>query len=304
MNPQHHCSRRDETVQHRRLIPVIVALAERGRHSRPRWRNLPSSSNLSWAPALASTLSTRIVSSCLARGYVTARATRDPQYESPLHHDRASDYVSRDWTYDITFVSPASAPDDILFIGIGEAVPDSSYFSQAAEQSQLPCAPGLYGFSNGWREWTSRPTAWATAFSLFSRWGVGNLPRRCRTPERLRRASEVRQRSTFPVLGTNLGKRSRRAVFTRHFSMTRIAASSSATQAANICTRKCACCQRRSTSAIDDQRVTFITALPKARSERRTPAPFRPDLHLEVRLGKRSVCPSPPEFLTSSETSA
>src|SRR6266513_1757738 len=40
----------------------------------------------------------------------------------------------------------------------------------------------------------------------------------------------------------------------RHFSMTRIADFSSATRAANTCSRTCACCHRRSTSAIDDVR--------------------------------------------------
>ena len=53
-------------------------------------------------------------------------ASANRHYITTVQHD----YASTDWTYEITFLSPFYAPDDILFIGVGAAVPDGEYFNE------------------------------------------------------------------------------------------------------------------------------------------------------------------------------
>jgi hypothetical protein len=43
-----------------------------------------------------------------------------------------SDYLAFDWTYEVTFRSQTDGPPDILFIGLGAARPDPTYFNEPA----------------------------------------------------------------------------------------------------------------------------------------------------------------------------
>ena len=43
-----------------------------------------------------------------------------------------SDYLLSDWVYEVTVRSPIYGPPDILFIGIGSARPDPTFFNEAA----------------------------------------------------------------------------------------------------------------------------------------------------------------------------
>ncbi len=112
----------------------------------------------------------------LGKGYVHRTDNEGPQstnrhYITTVRHD----YVSRDWTYDITFLSPASAPDDILFIGVGEAVPDPSYFNEPRNSLNFRLHQGFNGFSNGWRVDVAAHSVGYGVFTYIEM-GVGYLP--------------------------------------------------------------------------------------------------------------------------------
>lgn len=112
----------------------------------------------------------------LGKGYVDRAGEEGPQsanrhYITTVHND----YVSRDWTYDITFASPAAAPDDILFIGVGEAVPDPSYFNEPRNSLNFRVHQGLTGWSNGWRVDVAAHSVGYGVFT-FIEMGVGYLP--------------------------------------------------------------------------------------------------------------------------------
>jgi hypothetical protein len=63
-----------------------------------------------------------------------------------------SDYLAADWTYEITFRTPPNAPDDLLFIGIGEAAPDPTFYDEPSNSLNFRIHQGIDGFSvPGWR---------------------------------------------------------------------------------------------------------------------------------------------------------
>jgi hypothetical protein len=71
------------------------------------------------------------------------RTGNEPAQSTNRHYMKSvrADYVASDWTCQITFHSPANAPDDIILIGLGEAVPDSLNFR---------IHQGATSFGNGW----------------------------------------------------------------------------------------------------------------------------------------------------------
>ena len=139
----------------------------------------------------------------LGKGYVHRAGNEGPastnrHYITTVSHD----YVSRDWTYDITFVSPASAPDDILFVGVGEAVPDPSYFNEPRNSLNFRVHQGLYGFSNGWRVDVAAHSVGYGVFT-FIEMGVGYLPPTA--PDTGTFTARIRKSGneiTFQILGT------------------------------------------------------------------------------------------------------
>jgi hypothetical protein len=60
------------------------------------------------------------------------RAAHLGEYTEDRHYVRSAlaNYLSDDWTYEITVRSPNDGPPDILFIGIGSAEPDPTYFNE------------------------------------------------------------------------------------------------------------------------------------------------------------------------------
>lgn len=53
-----------------------------------------------------------------------------------------SDYMSFDWTYEITFNMLARAPQEVLFIGFGEAIPDPLFFNEPRNSVYMAISQG------------------------------------------------------------------------------------------------------------------------------------------------------------------
>ena len=86
-----------------------------------------------------------------------------------------SDYASEDWSYEITFVSPPNAPDDILFIGVGEGVPDGEYFNEPQNSINFRIHQGEFAFFTGWRVDVAAHGVGYGVFTYFAE-AVGYLP--------------------------------------------------------------------------------------------------------------------------------
>ena len=80
------------------------------------------------------------------------RTGNDPSQSSNRHYMKSvrADYIVGDWTCQITFHSSANAPDDIIFVGLGEAVPDSSSFNEPRNSVNFRIHQGTTAFGNGW----------------------------------------------------------------------------------------------------------------------------------------------------------
>ena len=112
----------------------------------------------------------------LGKGYIHRLGNEGPasanrHYITTARHD----YLSRDWTYDITFFSPTFAPDDILFIGLGEAVPDPSYFNEPQNSVNFRIHQGEFAFFTGWRVDVAAHSVGFGVFTYFDI-AVGFLP--------------------------------------------------------------------------------------------------------------------------------
>ena len=73
-------------------------------------------------------------------------------WRSNFHHltghyitTERSDYLSLDWTYEITVHSPANATDEVLFVGFGEAVQDPLFYNEPQNSVYL----AIHTFSQG-----------------------------------------------------------------------------------------------------------------------------------------------------------
>jgi len=80
------------------------------------------------------------------------RTGNEPSQSSNRHFMRTvqSNFALTDWTCQITFHTPANAPDDIIFIGLGEAVPDSSFFNEPRNSLNFRIHQGATAFGTGW----------------------------------------------------------------------------------------------------------------------------------------------------------
>lgn len=100
------------------------------------------------------------------RNYMLSRNLRDPDrafwvgdgsihrlsYSSPAtvccSSDRhyittvQSDYMSFDWTYELTFSMPLRAPQEVVFIGFGEAIPDPLFFNEPRNSVYMAMSQG------------------------------------------------------------------------------------------------------------------------------------------------------------------
>lgn len=73
------------------------------------------------------------------------RAAHVGEYTEDRHYVTSAlgDYLSHDWTYEITVRSPNDGPPDILFIGIGSGQPDPTNFNEPANSL-------LFRIHQGW----------------------------------------------------------------------------------------------------------------------------------------------------------
>jgi hypothetical protein len=70
--------------------------------------------------------------------------TPTPCCSSDRHYitTRRSDYLWLDWTYEITFHSPANGTDEVLFVGFGEAVQDPLFYNEPQNSVYLAISQG------------------------------------------------------------------------------------------------------------------------------------------------------------------
>ena len=105
------------------------------------------------------------------------RTGNEPAQSSNRYYMRTvqSDLAFSDWRCLITFHTPANAPDDIIFLGLGEAVPDSSFYNEPRNSLNFRIHQGTTAFGTEWDvdvmghdvgnfHWT------------YSNLGVGSLP--------------------------------------------------------------------------------------------------------------------------------
>jgi hypothetical protein len=81
-----------------------------------------------------------------------------------------SDYLLSDWIYEVTVRSPSNGPPDILYIGIGSARPDPTYFNESANSL-------MFRIHQGWIDGRVDVAAHPTGpdFTYFAE-AVGALP--------------------------------------------------------------------------------------------------------------------------------
>jgi len=112
----------------------------------------------------------------LGKGYVHRGGNEGPASANRHYITTVrQDYISRDWTYDITFFSPIFAPDDILFIGFGEAVQDDSYFNEPRNSLMFRIHQGQFAFFTNWRVDVAAHTVGPAIYTYFNE-AVGFLP--------------------------------------------------------------------------------------------------------------------------------
>ena len=67
------------------------------------------------------------------------RSTHEGMYTEDRHYltTTPSAYLSSDWIYEVTVRSPSNGPPDILFIGIGSARPDPTFYNEPANSLEF-----------------------------------------------------------------------------------------------------------------------------------------------------------------------
>ena len=114
--------------------------------------------------------------------------------------DRA-DYLSLDWTYEVTFHAPADAPDELLFIGFGEAVPDPLFYDEPRNSLNFRIHQGATGTE---ARWIVHVAAHDVGFS------ASPSSREAATSEiqpevpRTARIRKIGRQATFEILGTDI----------------------------------------------------------------------------------------------------
>jgi hypothetical protein len=81
------------------------------------------------------------------------RTGNEPSQSSKRHYMKSvrADYIASDWTFRVTFHAPANAPDDIIFVGLGEAVPDKSFYNEPRNSVGFRIHQGATAFGVSWR---------------------------------------------------------------------------------------------------------------------------------------------------------
>jgi hypothetical protein len=81
------------------------------------------------------------------------RTGNEPGQSSNRHYMKSfdADFLNGNWTCQIVFHAPENAPDDIIFIGLGEGVPDGSFFNEPRNGVNFRIHQGMTAFGVGWR---------------------------------------------------------------------------------------------------------------------------------------------------------
>lgn len=138
-------------------------------------------------------------------GKGSIRRTGEEGPESANRHyitTARDDYASGDWSYEITFVSPPDAPDDILFIGVGEGVPDPEYFNEPQHSLNFRIHQGQFAFFTGWRVDVAAHSSGFGVFTYFAE-AVGFLPPGPDGGAFTARIRKTGTQATFEILDAN-----------------------------------------------------------------------------------------------------
>jgi hypothetical protein len=111
------------------------------------------------------------------------------------------DYLQSDWTFEVTFESSPFAPDDILFIGLGEAVQDDLFFNEPRNSVNFRIHQGTTAFNTGWQVDVAAHDAGFLSFPFLV--SAGQLP----GPEggtHIARVRKIGNRMSFEIVGTGV----------------------------------------------------------------------------------------------------
>ena len=114
---------------------------------------------------------------------------------------KQSDYLSSDWTYEVTFNKPNHAPPDILFIGFGEGVPDPSFWTEPRNSVNFRIHQGSPDASGGQVDLAAHDEG-SFSFTYFQG-AVGYLSS-VAGGTYIARIRKVGPRVTFEILGTDI----------------------------------------------------------------------------------------------------
>lgn len=113
-----------------------------------------------------------------------------------------SDYASADWTFEVTFSRSADAPDDVLFIGIGEAERDDTFFNEPRNSLNFRIHQGHTAFETGWRVDVA---AHDTGFLSFPYQITAGYLTGTDAASFIARIRKVGAQISFEILGTGIG---------------------------------------------------------------------------------------------------
>ena len=102
------------------------------------------------------------------------RSEHEGIYTEDRHYltSARSDYLSSDWTYEVTVRSPSDGPPDILYIGIGSGRPDPCYFNETANSLMFRIHQG---WIDGRVDVAAHPTGPGPNYTYFAE-AIGALP--------------------------------------------------------------------------------------------------------------------------------
>lgn len=131
------------------------------------------------------------------------RHANEPAGSADRHYvaSASADYLSSDWTYEVTFKTSANAPDDVLFIGFGEAVPDDTFFNEPRNSVNFRIHQGQTAFDTGWRVDVAAHDAGFLSFPYLVT--AGNLPG-ADGGTHIARIRKVGTQVSFEILGSGI----------------------------------------------------------------------------------------------------
>lgn len=112
-----------------------------------------------------------------------------------------ADYLSLDWTYEVTFHTPANAPDEVLYIGFGEAVPDPLFYDEPRNSLNFRIHQGATGTEAAWIVHVAGHDFGFFSFTFIDGSGYLVDPAGGTWTARIRK---IGRQATFEILGTDI----------------------------------------------------------------------------------------------------